>query len=163
MRGALVLSEGNLSQEMVKRGFVGNCGGAEIIRVAPVRLPQGAAFLLVHKDAIVAPKQVEEYKIHSDAVGYSGDVIEGRIIYDCFVLNEKAAGVYYHGGQGVVGMADVRSAATAAGRRASPLSRPTAARSRCTTRRRSCISDNEKAENTWESVCFPLIFGVFMV
>ena len=116
MQDGNFIKEGNLSQEMVKRGFVGNCGGAEIIRVAPVRLPQGAAFLLVHKDAIVAPKQVEEYKIHSDAVGYSGDVVEGRIIYDCFVLNEKAAGVYYHGGQGVVGMADVRSSATAAGK-----------------------------------------------
>ena len=26
-------------------------------------------------------------------------VVEGRMIYDCFVLNEKANAVYYHGGQ----------------------------------------------------------------
>ena len=62
----------------------------------------GSAFLLVHKDACVAPRQLEEYKTHEDPPGYSGTLCEGRVLFDCFVLDEKADGIYYHGGQPVL-------------------------------------------------------------
>ena len=32
----------------------------------------------------------------------SGWMVEGLVIYDCFVLNEKADAIWYHGGQAVV-------------------------------------------------------------
>ena len=41
---------------------------------------------------------------------------EGRIIYDCFVLNEKADAIYYHGSQAVLKNLIVGTAATATGK-----------------------------------------------
>lgn len=40
--------------------------------------------------------------------------MEGRFIYDCFVMNEKLNAVYYHGSQTVLSALDVRTAATEA-------------------------------------------------
>ena len=116
LRDSAFVRYGNLSQEMLNRGQFGKCGGVEIVAVPDDRLPQGASFLLVHKDSIVAPHQLEEYKLHSDAVGYSGTVVEGRAIYDCFVLEEKSGGVYYHGGQSEVGSVTVLTSATSSGK-----------------------------------------------
>lgn len=41
-------------------------------------------------------------------------MVEGRVIYDAFILNEKADAVYYHGSQAVLKMLNVITAATAA-------------------------------------------------
>ena len=43
---------------------------------------------------------------------------EGRMIYDCFVLNEKREAIFYQGNQAVLGALDVRSYAIAAGKTA---------------------------------------------
>ena len=43
-------------------------------------------------------------------------MVEGRFIYDCFVLNEKADAVYYHGSQPVLKTLNVLTAATNAGK-----------------------------------------------
>ncbi len=41
---------------------------------------------------------------------------EGRFIYDCFVLNNKADAVYYHGSQAVLKNLNVETAATNVGK-----------------------------------------------
>ena len=87
-----------------------------IVKVTSAKLPAGAAFILTHKEAAVGPEQLNEYKIHDNPPGYSGWLVEGRVIYDCFVLNEKRYGVYYHGGQSLFKVLDAMSAATAAGK-----------------------------------------------
>lgn len=56
------------------------------------------------------------YRIHDDPPGISGWLVEGRTIYDCFVLNEKRNALYYHGGQSVFKTLDAMTAATAAGK-----------------------------------------------
>lgn len=38
--------------------------------------------------------------------------MEGRVIYDCFVLNEKADAIYYHGSQPVLKGLNVTTAGT---------------------------------------------------
>lgn len=88
---------GNMSQEMLIKGIMGECDGVKIVKVPASRLPEGCSFILTHPIAATAPKQLDEYKIHEDAPGISGWLCEGRFIYDCFVLNEKANAVYYHG------------------------------------------------------------------
>jgi hypothetical protein len=88
---------GNLSQEMVNKGILGECDGIKIVKVPASRLPAGCSFILTHPIAATAPKQLEEYKIHENAPGVSGWLVEGRFIYDCFVLNEKADAVWYQG------------------------------------------------------------------
>jgi len=49
-------------------------------------------------------------------VGVNGSIVEGRILYDCFVLDEKVNGVYYHGAQAVVFDLRAMTAASASGK-----------------------------------------------
>lgn len=43
-------------------------------------------------------------------------MVEGRLIYDAFILNEKANAVYYHGAQPVLKLLNVTTAATDTGK-----------------------------------------------
>ena len=104
------------SQDMVIKGIMGEVDGCKIVKVPAAHLPQGASFLITHSIAATGPKQLEEYKIHDNPPGISGWLVEGRFIYDCFVLNEKADAIYYHGGQGVINDLVVGTAATDTGK-----------------------------------------------
>ena len=63
---------GNMSQEMLVKGIMGECDGVKIVKVPASRLPAGCSFILTHPIAATAPKQLSEYKIHEDAPGVSG-------------------------------------------------------------------------------------------
>jgi N4-gp56 family major capsid protein len=104
------------SQEMIIKGVIGEVDGCKIVKVPSSRLPAGAAFIITHPVAATAPKQMEEYRIHDNPPGISGWLVEGRFIYDCFILNEKANAVYYHGGQSAVKVLQVITAATDIGK-----------------------------------------------
>ena len=93
---------GDKSQEMLERGVIGEVDGCAIVKVPATRLPAGAAFLITHAVAATAPKQLSDYKVHDNPPGISGWLVEGRMIYDCFVLNEKADAIFYHGSQPVL-------------------------------------------------------------
>lgn len=110
------MKDGDKSQGMVINGEIGTVDGCKIVRVAANRLPAGAAFLLVHPSAGTAPKQLNDYKIHDNPPGINGWLVEGRVIYDCFTLNEKADGIYYHGSQAVLKDLIVGTAATDIGK-----------------------------------------------
>ena len=88
---------GDLSQLMLTKGVMGEVDGTRIVKVPASRLPTGAAFILTHPVAACAPKQLEDYKIHDNPPGISGWLVEGRVLYDCFILNEKANAIWYHG------------------------------------------------------------------
>ena len=105
----------NLSQEMLIKGVMGEVDGTRIVKVPSGRLPAGAAFILTHPCAATAPKQLEEYKTHDNPPGISGWLVEGRFIYDCFVLDEKADAVFYHGAQPVLKVLSFMTAATGSG------------------------------------------------
>ena len=98
---------GDASQEMLKKGVVGEVDGCKIVRVPSSRLPAGCAFILTHPSIATAPRQLEEYKTHNNPPGISGWLVEGRVIYDCFVLDEKADALYYLGKQEVLKYIDV--------------------------------------------------------
>lgn len=116
MQDTAFMKYSNLSQEMVKKGVLGECDGVKIVKVASSRLPAGAAFIICHPDAATAPKRLWEYKTHDCPPGISGWLCEGRYLYDCFVLNEKANAVYYHGSQPVMQVINVTTAATDTGK-----------------------------------------------
>lgn len=102
----------DMSQDMILKGVIGEVDGCKIVKVPSSRLPAGAAFLITHSIAATAPKQLEEYRIHDNPPGISGWLVEGRFIYDCFVLNEKVNAIYYHGGQSVLKNLSVVTSAT---------------------------------------------------
>lgn len=82
------------SQDMVIKGVLGEVDGCKIVKVPASRLPQGTSFMIVHPCATVAPEQLKEYKTHQDPPGISGWLVEGRIIFDAFVLNGKKDALY---------------------------------------------------------------------
>lgn len=107
---------GDASQQMLIKGVIGEVDGCKIVKVPATRLPIGCNFLLTHPVAATAPKVLEDYKIHDNPPGVSGWLCEGRLIYDCFVLNEKRAAIFYQGSQQVLGMLDVRTFAVGGGK-----------------------------------------------
>ncbi len=88
---------GDLSQQMAMKGVMGEVDGTRIVKVPASRLPEGCSFILTHPLACCAPKQLESYKVHTDPPGISGWLVEGRIVYDAFVLNNKADAIFYQG------------------------------------------------------------------
>ena len=82
-------------KELRLRGVVGTLDGASIIKVPASRLPDGFGFLYGHPMAACAPTKLADYKIHKDPPGLSGSLVEGRINYDAFVLENKTNALYY--------------------------------------------------------------------
>lgn len=87
--------DSDIGQEQRLRGVIGTMDGASVVRVPAVRLPAGFGFMLAHPVATVAPVKLEDYTIHDNPPGISGALVEGRICYGAFVLDNKAKAVYY--------------------------------------------------------------------
>ena len=51
-------------------------------------------FIIVKKSAVLAPTKIKDLKVHSDPVGISGALLEIRWLFDSFVLDTKAKGIY---------------------------------------------------------------------
>lgn len=69
--------------------------GLNVVKIASNRLPEKFGFMIAHPVATVAPVKLAEYKIHLDPPFLSGSLVEGRIYYDAFVLENKAKAIYY--------------------------------------------------------------------
>jgi len=77
-------------------GIVGMVDGIKIVPVPSTYLPATVEFILCHPESTVGADKLEDYKIHDNPPGISGNLIEGRIRYDAFVLTAKTKGVYTH-------------------------------------------------------------------
>lgn len=85
-----------MSEQSLRKGQVGEIDGMKVIKVPAGRWPTGLNFLIVHRDSAIAPVQLNETRLHQDPPGISGNLLEGRMIYDAFVMGQKADGVYAH-------------------------------------------------------------------
>lgn len=90
-----IIMETNIGNDLRLKGVIANLDGANVIKVPAARLPKNFGFMLAHPVATVAPTKLEDYKIHEDPPGISGSLVEGRICYDAFVLENKAKAIYY--------------------------------------------------------------------
>ena len=90
-----IVMETDIDSNLRKQGVVSNLDGAAVIKVPATRLPENCGFILCHPCATVAPTKLEDYKIHQDPPGISGSLVEGRICYDAFVLENKKMAIYY--------------------------------------------------------------------
>lgn len=90
-----IIMETDISAEMRLKGVIAMVDGLQIIKVPAVRLPENFGFMIAHPVATVAPTKLEDYKIHQDPPGISGSLVEGRICYDAFVLDNKKSAIYY--------------------------------------------------------------------
>lgn len=90
-----IVLDTDVGQEMRLLGVVGTLDGMNVIKIPAKRLPTGFGFMIAHPVATVAPVKLESYKVHNDPPGISGDLVEGRIVYDAFVLENKTKAIYY--------------------------------------------------------------------
>lgn len=84
-----------LDEDKKKIGFVGNIDGMDVLKVSAKKLPEKFGYMIAHPCATVAPVKLESYKTHQDPPGISGSLIEGRIVYDAFVLDNKKKAICY--------------------------------------------------------------------
>ena len=85
----------DVAEDMRLRGVIGYLDGAKVVKVPANRLPEGFGFMIAHPVATVAPTKLEDYRVHQDPPGISGSLVEGRICYDAFVLDNKKNAIYY--------------------------------------------------------------------
>ena len=90
-----VILETEIGQEARMRGVVAMMDGMEVIKVPSSRFgTSDFAFMIAHPVATPAPVKLAQYKVHEDPPGISGSLVEGRVYYDAFVLDNKADAIY---------------------------------------------------------------------
>ena len=90
-----ITMETEIGNDMRLKGVISNVDGAAVVRIPSARLPEDFGFMLCHPCACVAPTKLEDYKIHVDPPGISGSLVEGRVVYDAFILDNKKKAIYY--------------------------------------------------------------------
>lgn len=86
----------DLGQKITINGQVGEVDGVKIVKLPKSYLPEGCAFLIAHPSVTTSPDKLSDYKIHDNPPGINGNLVEGRVRYDAFVLDEKKDGLYAH-------------------------------------------------------------------
>lgn len=86
----------DIAQDLKIKGVIAMVDGLTVIKMPKNIVPKEFGFLLVHPSATVAPIKLQEYRVHQDPPGISGELVEGRIAYDGFVLENKSFGIYYN-------------------------------------------------------------------
>lgn len=84
----------DIGENMRLNGVIANLDGLSVIKVPKSRLPEDFIFMIAHPVACVSPAKLAEYRVHSDPPGISGELVEGRICYDAFVLDNKKKAIY---------------------------------------------------------------------
>lgn len=90
-----ITMETDIGNDMRIRGVIANLDGMTVMKIPASRLPEKFGFMVAHPCATVAPTKLESYVTHHNPPGINGDLVEGRIVYDAFVLENKAKAICY--------------------------------------------------------------------
>ncbi|MDO5398223.1 MAG: N4-gp56 family major capsid protein [bacterium] len=90
------IKQSDIAQSIALRGQVGTVDGIPIIPIAKSYMPDGVNFFITNRIACTSPVKLSEYKIHDNPPGINGWLVEGRLYYDAFVLNNKKNAIYVH-------------------------------------------------------------------
>lgn len=85
-----------VGQDMLMKGVVATVDGMSVVKVPSSILGENVGFMIAHPMATVAPTKLTKYTIHQDPPFINGNLIEMRLVYDCFVLKNKAKAIYVH-------------------------------------------------------------------
>ena len=83
----------NLAGKQLPTGTVGQIAGFTVVKVPDRLFPTDVYMIAIHEQALAFPYTIDDTKIHQDPPGVSGALIEGRQIYDLFVLSSRADSV----------------------------------------------------------------------
>lgn len=90
-----IVMETAVGNDLRLKGVIANLDGMNVQKIPATRLPADFGFMVAHPCATVAPVKLEDFRIHQDPPGVSGSLVEGRICYDAFVLENKKSAIYY--------------------------------------------------------------------
>lgn len=90
-----VVMETDIGNELRLKGVIGLLDGCKVLKIPANRLPADFGFMIAHPCATVAPTKLESFVMHHNPPGISGYLLEGRVCYDAFVLDNKAKAIYY--------------------------------------------------------------------
>lgn len=90
------IKSSDIAQNMLIKGQVGEVDGVAIVKVPTSYMPTNCGFVLIHPACSTSPLKLEDYKIHDNPPGISGKLVEGRVIYDCFVFDTLVKAICYH-------------------------------------------------------------------
>lgn len=93
---SMFVKNGDMSQRIVLNGEIGTIDGVPLILLPSSYLPENVAFVITNPIATCGPIKLTDYKIHDNPPGINGWLVEGRVRYDAFVLNNKADAIYVH-------------------------------------------------------------------
>lgn len=94
-QGGFVL-DSDKGQGMLSSGELGEVDGIRLVVVPSSYMPSNTDLILTHKSVCVAPMLLTDYVIHDNPPGINGWLVEGRVVYDAFVLTAKIDGVAVH-------------------------------------------------------------------
>ncbi|MBC8528234.1 hypothetical protein H8699_02115 [Christensenellaceae bacterium NSJ-44] len=83
-----------LGEKALAKGQVGEYDNMKVVKVPSGRWPANVNFMIVYKNSATAPVKLNDTRVHQDPPGISGNLLEGRQYYDCFVFGPKAVGIY---------------------------------------------------------------------
>ena len=82
-------SSGDKAHDLTQVGVVNIVDGTSIILMPVDYFPVGVNYIITHPMATTSPIKLSDYIEHENPQGINGWVVEGRIYYDTFVLNNK--------------------------------------------------------------------------
>lgn len=91
-----VIGGAQLNAEALRRGYRGTIDGVAVQTVPSAYMPSNVGFIMKYKGATVDPIKLKALRVHKDPPGIDGDLLEGRILYDAFVLEAMCDGVYVY-------------------------------------------------------------------
>ena len=87
------IKKGDMAQQIAITGVVGEIDGVYIIKAPTSYFPTKVQCIITNRMVMPSPVKLQDYKIHQDPPGVNGWLVEGRIRYDAFILNEKKTAI----------------------------------------------------------------------
>lgn len=84
----------SLVGKILGKGEVGMVADCKVVKMPDRMLPKGVHFMITHPSSVILAKKINMTRILDEVMGVHGSVLEGRSIFDAFVLGARAAGVY---------------------------------------------------------------------
>lgn len=87
---------GDMATQIAINGVVGEIDGVPCVKMPSSYFPEGVHFVITNPICTTAPNKLTDYTIHENPPGISGWLVEGRVRYDAFVLNNKQNAIGVH-------------------------------------------------------------------
>jgi len=81
------------AQKIIVNGEFGTLDAMHVVPVPDSYMPDGVLYMIVAKNCACSPKKIETMRIIPDHPDIDGHVVQGRLLYDCFVFAKKANGI----------------------------------------------------------------------